>query len=113
MKPQSASAPSELRKFVPGPLCPDDQIRNPMKRRTPWSAVLCIRPDVPGFRRVRITPHLRGLHHLDASMPHVGGTIHTVYQLAGASWKATVTLPAGLSGELVWRAHEYPLHAET
>ncbi len=38
-----------------------------------------IRPDVPGFRKVRITPHLRGLHHLDASMPHFGGAIHTVY----------------------------------
>ena len=72
-----------------------------------------IRPDVPGFRSVRIAPHLRGLHHLDASMPHVGGEIHTVYQLEGASWKATVTLPVGLSGKLVWGKHEYPLHAAT
>jgi hypothetical protein len=72
-----------------------------------------IRPDVPGYKRVRIEPHLRGLHHLDASMPHVGGPIHTVYQLEGASWKATVTLPSGLSGKLVWGTHEYPLHAAT
>ena len=57
-----------------------------------------IRPDEPGFRKVRITPHLRGLHHLDASMPHAGGEIHTVYQLDRASWMATVTLPVGLSG---------------
>lgn len=72
-----------------------------------------IRPDEPGFRRVRIRPHLRGLHHLDASMPHVGGAIHTAYQLEGGSWKATVTLPTGLSGELVWGTHAYPLHAGT
>jgi alpha-L-rhamnosidase len=72
-----------------------------------------IRPDGPGFGKVRIAPHLRGLHHLDASMPHTGGTIHTVYQREGASWTATVTLPAGLSGELVWGTHEYPLHAAT
>jgi alpha-L-rhamnosidase len=72
-----------------------------------------IRPEAPGFRSVRIAPHLRGLHRLDASMPHAGGTIHTVYQLEGATWKATVTLPAGLSGELVWGTHEYPLHAAT
>ncbi len=72
-----------------------------------------IRPDVPGFRRVRIKPHLRGLHHLDASMPHAGGPIHTVYQLEGPSWKATVTLPPGLSGKLVWGTHEYSLHAGT
>ena len=70
-----------------------------------------IRPDEPGFRKVQITPHLRGLHHLDASMPHASGEIHTVYQLDGTSWTATVTLPAGLSGELVWGTREYPLHA--
>jgi hypothetical protein len=46
-------------------------------------------------------------------MPHAGGEIHTVYQLDGTSWMATVTLPAGLSGELVWGTHEYPLHAAT
>jgi hypothetical protein len=39
--------------------------------------------------------------------------IHTVYQVEGSSWKATVTLPAGLTGELVWGTHEYPLHAAT
>jgi hypothetical protein len=72
-----------------------------------------IRPDAPGFKRVRIAPHLRGLHHLDASMPHSGGDIHTVYQLDGENWTATVTLPAGLSGELVWGTHQYPLHAGT
>jgi len=72
-----------------------------------------IRPDAPRFTRVLIAPHLRGLHHLDASIPHVGGEIHTVYQLEGARWKATVTLPAGLNGKLVWGTHEYPLHAAT
>jgi alpha-L-rhamnosidase len=72
-----------------------------------------IRPEMPRFRRVRIVPHLRGLHHLDASMPHVDGAIHTAYQLEGATWKATVTLPPGLNGELVWGTHEYPLHAAT
>ena len=68
------------------------------------TVVAGIRPDAPGFRKVRIAPHLHGLHHLDASMPHVGGPIHAVYQRAGTTWKATVTLPAGLSGEHVWGA---------
>jgi alpha-L-rhamnosidase len=72
-----------------------------------------IRPYVPGFRKVRIAPHLRGLHHLDASMPHAGGAIHTVYQPEGANWNATVTLPPGLSGELVWGTQSHPLHAGT
>jgi alpha-L-rhamnosidase len=70
-----------------------------------------IAPAAPGFARVRIAPHLQGLHHLDASMPHAGGAIHTVYDLDGTQWKATVTLPPGLDGELVWRGESHPLHA--
>lgn len=69
-----------------------------------------IAPDAPGFRRVRIAPHLRGLHELDATMPHAGGAIHTVYELKGGRWSAEVSLPAGLNGELVWTGRSYPLH---
>jgi alpha-L-rhamnosidase len=76
------------------------------------TVVAGIGPGEPGFRSVRIAPHLRGLHHLDASMPHAGGLIHTVYVLDGVKWKATVTLPSGLSGELDWAGHSYPLHGD-
>jgi hypothetical protein len=75
------------------------------------TVVAGIGPGEPGFRTVRIAPHLRGLHHLDASMPHAGGLIHTVYELDGTRWKATVTLPGGLGGELDWAGRSYPLHA--
>ncbi len=74
------------------------------------TVVAGIRPGSPGFKTVRIEPHLQGLHQLDASMPHTGGIIHTVYKLDGARWKATVTLPAGLDGELYWKGHLYRLH---
>ena len=72
-----------------------------------------IRPASPGFRKVSIQPHLGGLHHLDASMPHAGGAIHTVYDFGTAGWNATVTLPPGLDGELIWGAHRYPLQSGT
>ncbi len=72
-----------------------------------------IHPAAPGFRKVRIAPHLRGLHRLDASMPHAGGPIHTVYTLGAAGWSATVTLPPGLDGELVWGTNRFPLHSGT
>jgi len=70
-----------------------------------------IRPATPGFRTVRIEPHLGGLHQLDASMPHAGGAIQVSYRLEGTNWKATVTLPSGVDGQLVWLAKEYPLHS--
>ena len=74
------------------------------------TVVAGIRPGSPGFRTVRIEPHLQGLHQLDASMPHIGGIIHTVYRLDSGRWKATVTLPGGLDGELSWKGHLYRLH---
>lgn len=74
------------------------------------TVVAGIQPGSPGFKTVRIEPHLRGLHQLNASMPHAGGLIHTVYKLDGSRWKATVTLPQDLSGELVWGGRTYPLH---
>jgi hypothetical protein len=72
-----------------------------------------ISPAAPGFRKVRIEPHLHGLHHLDASMPHVGGPIHAVYEWSGGRWNATITLPPGLDGELIWGTNHYPLHSGT
>ncbi|MGC2163752.1 MAG: alpha-L-rhamnosidase C-terminal domain-containing protein [Silvibacterium sp.] len=72
-----------------------------------------IHPAAPGFRKVRIEPHLRGLHHLDASMPHAGGLIQTSYKLEGASWTATISLPPGLDGNLLWENHRYALRSGT
>jgi hypothetical protein len=69
-----------------------------------------IRPSDPGFRTVRIEPHLRGLHQLDASMPHAGDIIHTVYANESGHWRATITLPAGLTGTLIWKNAAHPLH---
>jgi alpha-L-rhamnosidase len=74
------------------------------------TVVAGIRPGSPGFKTVRIEPHLGGFHQLDASMPHASGLIHAVYRLDGGHWTATVMLPDGLNGELRWKDHTYPLH---
>lgn len=72
-----------------------------------------IRPDAPGFRKVRIDPHLESLHHLDASMPHAGGPIHVVYQRKSGHWTATITLPEALDGALSWKGRTWNLHPGT
>ena len=69
-----------------------------------------IQPDAPGFKHVRIAPHLGNLTHLDATMPHGGDAIHVHYERQGEKWTAVVTLPAGLDGDLVWQGRSYPLH---
>jgi alpha-L-rhamnosidase len=74
------------------------------------TVVAGIQPDAPGFKRVRITPHLGNLKHLDASMPHGADEIHVHYERRGQGWTATVALPAALDGDLVWRGKSYSLH---
>ena len=61
-----------------------------------------IRPAAPGFKAVRLAPHLGTLAKLDASMPHPAGPITTSYRRDGEALEATITLPPGLTGELVW-----------
>jgi hypothetical protein len=72
-----------------------------------------IQPGAPGFRKVRIQPHLDGLHQLTASIPHPNGMIETSYRLSGKLWAATVTLPLGLDGQLEWKNKVWPLHSGT
>lgn len=70
-----------------------------------------IRPAAPGFKKVRIEPHLDGLHQLDASMPHPNGVIEVSYRLEGNRWTATATLPTGVDGEIVWKNKAWPVHS--
>jgi alpha-L-rhamnosidase len=72
-----------------------------------------IKPGAPGFKAVRIEPHLNGLHQLDASMPHVAGKIVTSYRQETSGWSATITLPPGLDGQLLWNHKISPLHSGT
>ena len=70
-----------------------------------------IRPGAPGFKKVRIEPHLDGLHQLNASIPHPNGTIETSYRLDGGRWTTTVTLPQGIDGQFTWKSKLVPLHS--
>jgi len=70
-----------------------------------------IRPKAPGFSAVTIEPHLGSLHHLSAAMPHPKGVIDAEYDRTPNGVNAQVTLPVGLSGDLVWQGKSTPLHA--
>jgi alpha-L-rhamnosidase len=70
-----------------------------------------IQPAAPGFQKIKIEPHLDGLHQLNASMPHPKGMIETSYRLDGSRWGATVTLPAGVDGQFMWKDKVLPLHS--
>jgi hypothetical protein len=62
-----------------------------------------VKPGAPGFRTVRVEPHLGTLDRLDATMPHPSGDISVSYRREGTALTAKVTLPPGLAGEFAWR----------
>ncbi|HZR65192.1 MAG TPA: alpha-L-rhamnosidase C-terminal domain-containing protein [Terriglobales bacterium] len=70
-----------------------------------------IRPDTPGFSTVRIEPHLGPLRHLVASLPTTKGAVEANYTIQGAGVNADITLPATVTGDLVWKGKNMKLHA--
>lgn len=64
-----------------------------------------IEPGSPGFKTVRIAPHLGNLTHLDAAYPHDKGLIRVKYE----GGHAEIELPPGLTGEFVWKGKTTPL----
>jgi hypothetical protein len=75
------------------------------------ATVLGLRPSAPGWRSVRIAPALGPLQRASGRVPHPRGDIDVSLTRSGADGlHVDVTLPAGLTGTLVWREKSVPLH---
>jgi alpha-L-rhamnosidase len=74
------------------------------------ATVLGVRPATPGFRTVRIAPHLGSLRHAEGRVPHPYGNIDVELVRTGDDGlTATVTLPAGRTGVFQWNGEQTPL----
>jgi alpha-L-rhamnosidase len=74
------------------------------------ATVLGVRPAEPGFKSVRIAPHLGPLQRAEGRVPHPRGAIDVrLTRSEGGGLRAEVTLPAGLGGVLVWSGREITL----
>lgn len=66
----------------------------------------------PGFGKIRIAPSLCGLKQVSGSIPHPAGTVSASYEVnTRGKLTARLTLPAGTTGEFVWKGKSYELHA--
>lgn len=66
------------------------------------SLIAGIQSAEPGFKSVRIEPHLGQLNWIDASMPHRLGTIKVNFKKEGSNHiTGQVILPDNLTGELI------------
>jgi len=75
-----------------------------------YRIVLGIDSDAPGFKRVKIIPHLGTLTHAAGKIPHPGGEISVSYQQSDNAWKALITLPPGTPGYLLWKGKRFELN---
>jgi hypothetical protein len=84
-----------------------------------WSASPCydllatvcgVEPASPGFKTVRIAPHLGTLKHVSGVVPLSDSEIAVEYVHHDGHLDAEVSLPPGRTGELVWHGRTVPLH---
>jgi hypothetical protein len=72
-----------------------------------------IRPATPGFKSVSIEPHLGELKHVKAAMPVPQGEIDVEYTHTEKGTQAKVSLPAGVSGTLIWHGKAISISGQT
>jgi alpha-L-rhamnosidase len=74
-------------------------------------ATVCgIEPAEPGFKSVRIEPHLGPLTWVEGKMPHPLGDITVRFERDGKTGiKGSITLPPGLMGKFLWNGKSIDL----
>jgi alpha-L-rhamnosidase len=68
-----------------------------------------IRPKSAGFETIAIEPHLGELREVKAGMPIPRGMVEAEYRRTQKGVEVRVKLPAGETGEFVWKGKAYPL----
>ncbi len=63
----------------------------------------------PAFSTVKIEPHLGTLKEIGGTMPHPKGQITVAYKVNGNKIKASIELPAGVTGNFIWKGKTTPI----
>jgi alpha-L-rhamnosidase len=71
--------------------------------------LLGIDSDAPGFKKVKIEPHLGTLKKAYGKIPHPEGEIETDYKYENGKWKINIIIPGNVPGRFVWKGKSYPL----
>ena len=71
--------------------------------------LLGIDSDAPGFKKVKIEPHLGKLKQAGGKIPHPDGEVETIYNYENETWKINISLPANVTGRFIWKGKTYPL----
>lgn len=73
-------------------------------------ATVCgIEPAAPGFKKIKIEPHLGSLAWIEATMPHPNGIISFSIRQKGNQLSGTIILPSGIEGFLKYKEMQITL----
>jgi alpha-L-rhamnosidase len=76
-----------------------------------YRTVLGIDSYAPGFRKVKIEPHLGTMTKVNGEIPHPSGRVAVDYVLDKTKWTIKINLPQNTSGIFIWKAKTYSLKA--
>lgn len=76
-----------------------------------FRTVLGIDSDAPGFRSIKIEPHLGDLTKVSGEIPHPNGKVSVAYTFDKGKWTMKIALPAKTTGTFIWKAKKFPLKA--
>ncbi len=71
--------------------------------------VLGIDSDAPGFRKIKIEPHLGDLTNVSGEIPHPNGKVAAAYAFDKGKWKIKIILPQKTTGTFIWKTKKFPL----
>ena len=74
-----------------------------------FRTVLGIDSDAPGFKKIKIVPHLGTITNVSGEIPHPNGKVAVEYILDNNKWKIKISLPKNTTGTLVWKTKTYML----
>ncbi|MGA0556106.1 alpha-L-rhamnosidase C-terminal domain-containing protein [Larkinella sp. VNQ87] len=76
-----------------------------------FSTIAGVRPAEPGFKTLSMRPLFGELNQIEGTYPHPAGELTFRLEQQGQKLTGSVTLPAGVSGTLVWKGRTLPLKA--
>jgi len=74
-----------------------------------FRTVLGIDSDAPGFKKIKIEPHLGTLTNISGEIPHPQGKVSVSYSLSRNRWNIKINLPQNTTGVLIWKGKTYTI----
>lgn len=74
-----------------------------------FRTLLGIDSDAPGFKKVKVEPHLGLLKNISGEIPHPDGKVFVSYKLENNKWHILIKLPGKTTGSFIWKGKYFHL----